>query len=125
MKLHICPLPRNIKLTKSVLSISNGSDLNAFNFRCFYAFEVLKNLSCYYLSFISLLGLDLERGVQYIFIVRAINFARLQIEAASDGFTVDFTPPETGDAIIGTGPRPAEYQSDMTKMTIRYLTVFL
>lgn len=73
----------------------------------------------------NLTGLDLESGVQYIVIVRAINFAGLQIEASSDGFTVDFTPPETSEARIGTGPEPAEYQSDMTKMTIRYKTVFL
>ena len=73
----------------------------------------------------NLTGLDLESGVQYIVIVRAINFAGLQIEASSDGFTVDFTPPETSEARIGTGPEPTEYQSDMTKMTIRYRTVFL
>lgn len=74
--------------------------------------------------FYFLTGLDLESGFQYIVIVRAVNFAGLQIEAASDGFTVDFTPPETSDTIIGTGPEPAEYQSDMTKVTIRYRTVF-
>ena len=79
-----------------------------------------RNESCYYFSFISVTGLDLESGVQYLVIVKAINFAGLQIEAASDGFTVDFTSPETSEAIIGTGPEPAEYQSDMTKMTIRY-----
>ena len=74
---------------------------------------------------ICLSGLDLESGVQYIVHFRAMNFAGLRSEAASDGFTVDFTPPETSDAVIGTGPEPAEYQSDMTKMTIRYRTVFL
>lgn len=68
--------------------------------------------------------MDLESGAQYIVIVKALNFAGLQIEAASDGFTVDFTPPETSDAIIGTGPEPAEYQSDMTKVTIRCRTVY-
>jgi hypothetical protein len=73
----------------------------------------------------NLTGLDLESGVQYIVIVRAINFAGLQIEASSDGFTVEFNPPETSEARIRTGPEPAEYQSDMTKMTIRYKTVFL
>ena len=73
----------------------------------------------------TLTGLDLESGVQYIVIVRAINFAGLHIEASSDGFTVDFTPPETSEARIGTGPEAAEYQSEMTKMTIRYRTVFL
>ena len=83
-----------------------------------------RNKTCNYVSLISLTGLDLESGVQYIVIVRAMNFAGLQIEAASDGFTVDFTPPETSDAIIGTGQEPAEYQSDMTRMTIRYRTVF-
>lgn len=71
----------------------------------------------------TLAGLDLESGAQYIVIVRAVNFAGLQIEAASDGFTVDFTPPATSEAKIGTGPEPAEYQSDMMKMTIRYRNV--
>ena len=69
-------------------------------------------------------GLDLESGIRYIVIVKAVNFAGLQVEAASDGFTVDFTPPKTRDAIIGTGLEPAEYQSDVTKVTIRYGTVF-
>ena len=83
-----------------------------------------RNGSCFLCFFHFLTGLDLESGVRYIVIVRAMNFAGLQIEAASDGFTVDFTPPETSDAIIGTGPEPPEYQSDMTKVTIRYGTVF-
>ena len=83
-----------------------------------------RNESCFLCFFYFLTGLDLESGVRYIVIVRAMNFAGLQIEAASDGFTVDFTSPETSDAIIGTGPEPAEYQSDMTKVTIRYGTVF-
>ena len=88
-----------------------------------------RNESCV-LAFLSfffyfLTGLDLESGVQYSVIVRAMNFAGLQIEATSDGFTVDFTPPETSDTIIGTGPETAKYQSDMTKVTIRYRTVFL
>ena len=84
-----------------------------------------RNESCFlYFFYFLITGLDLESGVRYIVIVRAMNFAGLQIEAASDGFTVDFTPPETSDAIIGTGPEPAEYQSDMTKVTIRYGTVF-
>ena len=83
-----------------------------------------KNETCYYVSLIFLAGLDLESGVQYIVIVRAMNFAGLQIEAALDGFAVDFTPPEISEAIIGTGPEPAEYQSDMKKMTIRYRIVF-
>ena len=65
-------------------------------------------------------GLDLESGGQYIVIVRAVNFAGLQTEATSDGFTVDFTPPATSEARIGAGPEPAKYQSDLTKMTIRY-----
>lgn len=74
---------------------------------------------------ITLAGLDLESGAQYIVIVRAINFAGLQTEAASDGFTVDFTPPATSEARIGTGPEPAQYQSDMMKMAIRYRIVIL
>ena len=84
-----------------------------------------RNESCFLCFFYFLItGLDLESGVRYIVIVRAMDFAGLHSEAASDGFTVDFTPPETSDAIIGTGHEPAEYQSDMTKVTIRYGTVF-
>ena len=83
-----------------------------------------RNESCFLCFCYFLTGFDLESGVRYIVIVRAMNFAGLQIEAASDGFTVDFTPPETSDAIIGTGPEPPEYQSDMTKVTIRYRRVF-
>ena len=84
-----------------------------------------RNESCFLcFSYFLITGLDLESGVRYIVIVRAMDFAGLQSEAASDGFTVDFTPPETSDAIIGTGPEPVEYQSDMTKVTIRYGTVF-
>ena len=79
-----------------------------------------RNGSCFLCFFHFLTGLDLESGVRYIVIVRAMNFAGLQIEAASDGFTVDFTSPEISDAIIGTGLEPAEYQSDVAKVTIRY-----
>ena len=67
-----------------------------------------------------LVGLDLENGAQYIILVRAVNFAGLQIEATSDGFTVDFTPPVTSEARIGTGLEPAKYLSDRAKMIVRY-----
>ena len=70
-------------------------------------------------SLFSLAGLDLESGSQYIVIVRAVNFAGLQTEATSNGFTVDFTPPTTSEARIGAGPGRTEYQTDLTKMTIR------
>ena len=64
-------------------------------------------------------GLDLERGVQYIFIVRAVNYAGLKVEASSDGFTVDFTPPVISKAWIGTDSDNFLYQSDSTKMIVR------
>lgn len=67
-------------------------------------------------------GVDLESGGQYFVIVRAFNFAGLYAQASSDGFTVDFTPPLTGEARIGTGLQPAKYQSDLTNLTVRCST---
>lgn len=64
-------------------------------------------------------GLDLESGAQYKFIVRAVNYAGLKIEASSNGFTVDFSPPVTRHAWIGTRSQKVLYQSDPTKMAIR------
>ena len=64
-------------------------------------------------------GLDLERGVQYVFIVRAINFAGLAKEAFSDGFTVDFNPPKKGEIWIGVGNEQITYQADPTKIVVR------
>lgn len=66
-----------------------------------------------------LTGLDLESGEQYKFIVRAINYAGLKVEAFSDGFTVDFTPPAEGKVWIGTETRNESYQSDSNKMLVR------
>ncbi len=64
-------------------------------------------------------GLDLESGIQYMLIVRAINYAGLKVEAFSDGFTVDFTPPSQGKVWVGAGTEHGIYQSDSTKMVVR------
>lgn len=69
-------------------------------------------------------GLDLESGAQYFLIVRAINFAGLHVQASSDGFTVDFTPPLASTARLGNGIEPAKYQSDLTKLVVRCCTQF-
>ena len=66
-----------------------------------------------------LIGLDLESGAQYTVIIRAVNFAGLHIEAASDGFIVDFTPPTASGARLGAGSEPIKYQSDLGKLVIR------
>lgn len=65
------------------------------------------------------IGLDLESGAQYTVIIRAVNFAGLHIEAASDGFIVDFTPPTVSGARMGAGIGPVKYQSDLRKLLIR------
>ena len=65
------------------------------------------------------IGLDLENGAQYAVIIRAVNFAGLHIEAASDGFIVDFTPPMASGAQLGAGTEPVKYQSDLGKLLIR------
>ena len=70
-------------------------------------------------------GLDLESGARYFLIVRAINFAGLHVQASSDGFTVDFTPPLASTARLGTGIEPAKYQSDLTKLVVRCCTQFV
>ena len=68
---------------------------------------------------VTFIGLDLESGAQYTVIIRAVNFAGLHIEAASDGFIVDFTPPTASEARLGTGTEPVTYQSDLGKLVIR------
>lgn len=64
-------------------------------------------------------GLDLGRGGQYRFIVRATNYAGLKVKAFSDGFTVDFTPPTEGKVWAGAGTGHVSYQSDSSKMLVR------
>lgn len=66
-----------------------------------------------------LVGLDLESGVKYKFMVRAVNGAGLKADAFSDGFTVDFTPPIEGNVWVGADNMHVIYQSDSTKMVIR------
>lgn len=81
------------------------------------AFSFLKIVASSNIRFIT--GLDLERGTQYVFIVRAINHAGLAKEAFSDGFTVDFNPPEKGKIWIGAGNEHIIYQADPTKIVVR------
>ena len=64
-------------------------------------------------------GLDLNSGEQYMFIVRATDYAGLKVEAFSNGFTVDSTPPTQGKVWVGVGNRRVIYQSDSTKMVVR------
>jgi len=64
-------------------------------------------------------GLDLESGEQYRFIVRAKNYAGITVEAFSDGFTVDFTPPTEGKVWIGARNMHVSYQSDSAKVVVR------
>ena len=54
-----------------------------------------------------------------MFIVKAVNQAGMKVEAFSNGFTVDFTPPTIGKAWIGDNTRNVIYHSDTTKMTVR------
>lgn len=72
---------------------------------------------CFSLFFLA--GLDLESGVQYRFTVRAINGAGLKVEAFSNGFTVDFTPPIEGNVWVGADNIHVIYQSDPTKVVVR------
>ena len=66
-----------------------------------------------------LAGLDLESGAQYRFVVRAVSGAGLKVEAFSNGFTVDFTPPIEGNVWVGASNIHVIYQSDSTKVIIR------
>ena len=54
-----------------------------------------------------------------MFIVRAVNLAGLKVDAFSNGFTVDFTPPTISKAWIGDNIRKVLFHSDSTKMTVR------
>ena len=64
-------------------------------------------------------GLDLESGIQYRFIVRAVNGAGLKVTALSNGFTVDFTPPIGGKVWVIAGNMRVIYQSDSAKVVVR------
>lgn len=64
-------------------------------------------------------GLDLESGAHYRFIVRATNGAGLKVNAFSNGFTVDFTPPIGGKVWVIAGNMRVIYQSDSAKVVVR------
>ena len=54
-----------------------------------------------------------------MFIVRAINYAGLNVKAVSNGFTVDFTPPAISSTWIGTDMDNVPYQSDSARIVVR------
>ena len=45
-------------------------------------------------------GTELQSGIEYVIIVRAINLVGLRKDATSDGFTVDTTAPVSGQVVI-------------------------
>ena len=85
----------------------------------------LSAISGSHFLFLLLTGLDLQSGVQYTFIVAAVNVAGLKVQTLSDGFTVDFTPPTISKAWVGDDTRNILYHSDPTKITVRYNTLFV
>ncbi|KAK3735001.1 hypothetical protein QZH41_001674 [Actinostola sp. cb2023] len=52
---------------------------------------------------IKITGLDLESGTMYVAKVKSTNYAGLQTEVSSNGFTVDFSPPIKNVAWVGAG----------------------
>lgn len=54
-----------------------------------------------------------------MFIVKAMNYAGIEIEAFSNGFTVDFTPPIEGNVRVGADNEYIIYQADPTKVVLR------
>ena len=70
-------------------------------------------------------GLDLQIGAQYRFIVTAVNRAGLKVNAYSNGFTVDFTPPTISKAWVGNETNNLLYHSDSSRMTVRYQNVII
>ena len=70
-------------------------------------------------------GLDLQRGAQYTFIVRATNRAGLTVNAYFNGFTVDFTPPKLSKAWVEIETNNLLYQSDTSRITVRYQNVII
>ncbi|KAL9987468.1 hypothetical protein ACROYT_G001781 [Oculina patagonica] len=69
---------------------------------------------------VTITGLDLESGVEYKVMVRAMNGAGLKADAFSDGFTVDFTPPIEGKVWVGAENMHVTYQSDSTKVVVSW-----
>ena len=64
-------------------------------------------------------GLDLQGGVHYRFIIRTVNLAGTKVDAFSNGFTVDFTPPIISKAWIGDNTRNVIYHGDSNRITVR------
>ena len=54
------------------------------------------------------LGTELQSGIEYVIIVRAINMVGLRKDATSDGFTVDTTAPVSGSVAIVI-PSPSNF----------------
>ncbi|XP_028399029.1 uncharacterized protein LOC114522522 [Dendronephthya gigantea] len=66
---------------------------------------------------ISLSGMELQNGKEYVIIVRAINMVDLKKDATSDGFTVDITAPVSGRVVI-VFPSPSNF--DIHQITARW-----
>ena len=45
-------------------------------------------------------GTELQSGIEYVIIVRAINMVGLSRDGFSDGFTIDATAPLSGRVVI-------------------------
>ena len=62
------------------------------------------------------LGFDLENGKRYVVIVRATDFVDLDVEATSNEFILDETPPVAG--VLTIDPLPQSF--NMMQVTTRY-----
>ena len=70
-----------------------------------------------YIAKLIIPGLNLENGVGYVVMVRAIDFVGLSVEATSNEFTIDDTPPVPGwVSIVSTA---ADF--NMNQITTRFV----
>jgi hypothetical protein len=70
-----------------------------------------------YIAKLIIPGLNLENGVGYVVMVRAIDFVGLSVEATSNEFTIDDTPPVPGwVSIVSTA---ADF--NMSQITTRFV----
>ena len=72
-------------------------------------------------SMIVLNDIGISHGKQYKFVVKAINFVRLETVAVSNSFIFDESSPETGMVFNGADPRNHKlYQSSLTELFARW-----
>lgn len=65
--------------------------------------------------------IGISHGKQYKFVVKAVNFARLETVAVSNSFIVDESSPETGMVFNGADPSNHKlYQSSPTELSARW-----